>query len=73
MIRATEHDRAVRTCILRGGQCDPDGPCDVHDAFSDARDALLHSLGGATLAEAAQSRLRRLAAAVQPAAPHRGS
>jgi len=63
VIRATEHDRAVRTCILRGGLCDPDGRCDVHDAFSDARDALLNSLGRATLAEAAESRQRRLATA----------
>jgi Rrf2 family transcriptional regulator, nitric oxide-sensitive transcriptional repressor len=65
VIRATEHDRTVRTCILRGGPCDPEGRCDVHDVFTDARDALLRSLGGATLAEVAQSRRRRLAAAAQ--------
>jgi Rrf2 family protein len=69
VIRASEHDRAVRTCILRGGPCDPDGRCDVHDVFSGARDAMLDSLGKATLAEVAQARLRRLAAASAATSP----
>jgi DNA-binding IscR family transcriptional regulator len=70
VIRASEHDRAVRTCILRGGPCDPAGRCDVHDVFSGARDAMLESLGKATLAEVAQARLRRLAPA--PSVPSPG-
>jgi len=69
VIRASEHDRAVRTCILRGGPCDPGGRCDVHDVFSGARDAMLDSLGKATLAEVAQARLRRLAAASAVSSP----
>ncbi len=60
VIRAAEHEHGMRTCILRGGPCDPEGRCDVHDVFSDARDALLRSLAQATLAEVAQSRRRRL-------------
>ncbi len=64
VIRAAEHEHAVRTCILRGGPCDPEGRCDVHDVFSDARDALLRSLGEATLAGVAEARRRRLPGAV---------
>ena len=60
VIRAAEHEHAVRTCILRGGPCDPEGRCDVHDVFSDARDALLRSLGEAPLAGVAKTRRRRL-------------
>jgi Rrf2 family protein len=60
VIRAAEHEHAVRTCILRGGPCNPEGRCDVHDVFSDARDALLRSLGEATLAGVAETRRRRL-------------
>ena len=69
VIRASEHDRAIRTCILRGGPCDPAGRCDVHDVFSGARDAMLDSLDQATLAEVAQARLRRLAAAAAGSSP----
>ncbi len=61
VIRAAEHDRAERTCILRGGPCDPRDRCVVHDVFSEAREALLRSLAGTTLAEIAEARLRRLA------------
>jgi Rrf2 family protein len=64
VIRAAEHEHGMRTCILRGGPCNPDGRCDVHDVFSGARDALLHSLMQATLAQVAQSRRQRLEAAV---------
>ncbi len=62
VIRAAEHEHGIRTCILRGGPCDPGAPCDVHDVFSQARDALLQSLGQATLGEVALSRRHRLEA-----------
>ena len=63
VMRATEREPLERTCILRGGPCEPEGRCDVHDVFSQARDALLRSLAAADLAQVAESRLRRLAAA----------
>jgi Rrf2 family protein len=62
VIRAAEHEHGMRTCILRGGPCDPAAPCDVHDVFSAAREALLQCLERATLGDVAEARLRRLTA-----------
>ena len=59
VIRAAEHENGARTCILRGGPCDPSGRCDVHDAFIGARDAMLRSLGASTLEDVLASRRRR--------------
>jgi Rrf2 family protein len=50
VIRAAERDTRTRSCILRGGPCDPAGHCDVHEAFIGARDAMLESLAGTSLA-----------------------
>jgi len=60
VIRAAEREQRPRTCILRGGPCDPQVRCDVHDAFTGARDAMLRSLGASTLAAVADARRRRL-------------
>jgi Rrf2 family protein len=59
VIRAAEHENGARTCILRGGPCDPSGRCDVHDAFTGARDAMLRSLGASTLEDVLESKRRR--------------
>ncbi|MGC8634212.1 MAG: RrF2 family transcriptional regulator [Candidatus Limnocylindrales bacterium] len=69
VIHVAEHEHGMRTCVLRGGPCDPDAPCDVHDVFSAAREALLRSLEGAKLGDVAEARIRRLSAgpAVAPA------
>jgi len=44
LIRATEGVPAATTCVLRGGPCGLDDRCELHDAWSAARDALLKEL-----------------------------
>ena len=56
VIRAAERENGMRVCVLRGGPCDPDGRCDVHDVFIGARDAMLATLSQATLASVAKTR-----------------
>jgi Rrf2 family protein len=49
VITAVEGDPHRRTCVLRGGPCRLSGVCDVHLVFFAAQDALLATLGDATL------------------------
>jgi Rrf2 family protein len=58
IIDAAEPERADRTCILRGGPCGLDGRCAVHDAFSGARNAMLHELRATSLSEVVRTGLR---------------
>lgn len=58
IITAAEPEPDVRVCILRGGPCDLDGRCAVHDAFGGAREAMLGRLGATSLADVARSRRR---------------
>lgn len=58
IIAAAEPEPDPRMCILRGGPCGRDGRCAVHDAFSDAREAMLERLGATSLAEVARTGLR---------------
>lgn len=58
IITAAEPEPDERTCILRGGPCDIDGRCAVHDAFGGARAAMLAKLGATSLGEVARSRKR---------------
>lgn len=51
VIEAVEGDGRRRTCVLRGGPCRRDGPCDVHEAFFAAQDALFGSLAAVSLAD----------------------
>jgi Rrf2 family protein len=53
IIEAAEGDARPRTCVLRGGPCrgHVDGPCDVHDAFARAQEAVGASLSAVTLAD----------------------
>lgn len=53
VIEAVEGDSRRRTCVLRGGPCGKDGTCDVHDIFFRGQEALLDTLGRATLADLA--------------------
>jgi Rrf2 family protein len=55
IIDAAEPDPDPRTCVLRGGPCGVDGRCSVHDAFGDAREAMLRRLGATTLADVART------------------
>lgn len=56
IIGAAEPDRGDPTCILRGGPCGRDGTCDVHEAFSQAREAMLGRLGATSLGEVVRDR-----------------
>lgn len=58
IIGAAEPHHHDRTCILRGGPCGLDGRCAVHDAFSGARDAMLHHLSATALSEVVRNGLR---------------
>jgi Rrf2 family protein len=58
IIAAAEPGPDIPTCILRGGPCDVDGRCAVHDAFGGAREAMLVKLAQTTLAEVARPRRR---------------
>ena len=49
VIAAVEPEPDPRSCILRGGPCGLDGRCAVHDAFTDARDAMLRRLDTVSL------------------------
>jgi len=51
IVEAVEGDGRRRTCVLRGGPCRRDGPCDVHEAFFQAQEAVFGSLDGVSLAD----------------------
>ena len=53
VVEAVEGDPRRRVCVLRSAPCLWDGPCDVHQVFAAAQDALLAELGRATIAELA--------------------
>ena len=56
VIAAAEPNDDERRCVLRGIPCGRDGRCAVHDAFGEARSALLDRLARTTLAEVAAPR-----------------
>lgn len=51
IVEAVEGDGRRRTCVLRGGPCRRDGPCDVHEAFAAAQEAVFGTLAGVSLAD----------------------
>jgi Rrf2 family transcriptional regulator, iron-sulfur cluster assembly transcription factor len=51
VIEAVEGDSRRQTCVLRGGPCQRDGRCQVHDAFFGAQAALLERLAAVSLAD----------------------
>lgn len=53
VIEAAEGPVESPRCVLRGGPCDWDETCPLHDTWSRARDALAHELNMATFAELA--------------------
>jgi len=55
IIEAVEGDTRRRTCILRGGPCQRDRVCDVHEPFGAAQDALRATLAAASLASLIKS------------------
>jgi Rrf2 family nitric oxide-sensitive transcriptional repressor len=56
IVDAVEDRGGLRRCVLRGGPCNVEGRCDVHDAFSAATEALRAQLATTTLAELANRR-----------------
>lgn len=56
VIAAVEPGPISRSCILRGGPCGLDGKCAVHDAFTDAREAMLQRLDTVTLDDVTRDR-----------------
>lgn len=51
VVEAVEGDGRRRTCVLRGGPCRRDGPCDVHDAFFRAQEAVFGTLASVSFAD----------------------
>jgi len=51
IIEAAEGDARRQTCVLSGKSCDGLNPCDVHDMFYDAQEAILQRLDGVSVAE----------------------
>lgn len=49
VVNAAEGERGRRICVLRGGPCAEDGTCQVHEAFTEARRAMLVVLARTTL------------------------
>jgi Rrf2 family protein len=54
VVEAVEGNGRRKTCVLRGGPCRRDGPCDVHDAFYRAQEALFGTLESVSLEQVAR-------------------
>lgn len=63
VIEAIEGDSRRTTCVLRGGPCNVNGVCDVHEVFAATQAAMLRELGGATIARLVAGRAGALPAA----------
>jgi DNA-binding IscR family transcriptional regulator len=51
VIDAVDAEPEHPTCILRGGPCRIDGRCAVHDAFTEARQAMTEHLATVSLVD----------------------
>ena len=61
VVDAVDPDEPTRRCVLRGGPCNPEGRCAVHDLMIGATGALRSALSSRSLAElAAPGGLARL-------------
>ena len=49
VVEAIEGDSRRRTCVLRGGPCNLNGTCAVHEVFAAAQDDMLRPLRAATI------------------------
>lgn len=52
LIETMEGETDTATCVLSGESCDASEPCALHDAWSEARDALLAELASTSIADA---------------------
>jgi len=55
VVDAVDPDDGVRRCVLRGGPCNPDGRCAVHDLFAGASAAMRDALSSQSLRDLAIS------------------
>ena len=51
IIEASEGDARRQTCVLSGNPCDGAEPCDVHEMFYEAQEAILQRLDGVSVAD----------------------
>lgn len=51
IIEASEGDARRQTCVLSGKPCDGVDPCDVHEMFYEAQEAILQRLASVSVAE----------------------
>ena len=56
IIEASEGDARRQTCVLTGKPCDGTDPCDVHDLFYDAQEAILARLDDVSVADVIDGR-----------------
>ncbi len=53
IVEAVEGETRRKRCVLRSGPCQRAMPCEIHDVFSAAQEALIAELAAATLADVA--------------------
>jgi Rrf2 family protein len=74
IIEASEGDARRRTCVLSGRACNGADPCDVHEMFFEAQEAILMRLDDVSIADvldgspAAATAVREVAAVPEVAA-----
>jgi Rrf2 family protein len=56
IIEASEGDARRQTCVLTGQPCGGDDPCDVHDMFFEAQEAILARLDDVSVADVVDGR-----------------
>jgi Rrf2 family protein len=56
IIEASEGDARRQTCVLTGQPCGQGDPCDVHDMFFEAQEAILARLDGVSVADVVEGR-----------------
>ena len=56
IIEASEGDARRQTCVLSGNTCDGTDPCDVHDLFYEAQEAILDRLDSVSVADVVDGR-----------------
>jgi Rrf2 family protein len=63
IVEAVEGDARRQRCVLSGSQCSAENPCQVHDIFASAQEALISRLAEASLASAVSQASTRSARA----------
>jgi Rrf2 family protein len=69
VVIAVDGDVNAKDCVLRGGRCQAEDRCAVHDSWSRAQQALLDHLGSTNFAYLLEEELRTPAARASLATP----